>query len=690
MGGSSGGGGGTVDQNVSTTVTNTNIPEEFYPYLQKVLQTGDALMQQEYIPYEGQRTAAYTPEQQAAFQGITSLASRSLPGMTGARSYYASQIGTDPVTGLPVGPDYQSASGGYTAPTTGAAGYTAPTTGATGYTAPTTDASGYTAGTIASSYSPTASTFGGGYAPAKSDFGSGYAGSTIASGYNPNAQTFASGYDPASQAFGSGYGGREVTSSYTDPAAITSGFQGANITSSYDPRQFQAQQVMDRIDQYQNPYLEDVLDRSVARAQEQFDTQQAQRDLAGTQAGGAGAFGSRGQLARLTAADQANRAIGDLEAKQRAAAFDKAVGLATADVDRDLRVQQLSDASDLQAARLGLTAQEATARFGQAAGAQDLQAQIASDAARRAAGQQSLSAAQLSDASQRAAGAQTLQAQQLQDAAARAGGAQTLQAQQLADAAARAAGAQGLQAQIASDAAARAGGAQTLQAQQLADAALRAGGAQTLQAQQMGDAALRAAGAQSLQAQIAQDQANRAAGAQGLDAFRLSEAAKQAAGAQGLDAFRLTEAAKQAAGAQGLDAFRLTEQAAQVAGDQSLRASLANQKAYAEALRRQDAAAAAGLGVDKAEQALDLQRIGALNALGAQQRADQQAILDQQYADFAAQRDYPQQQLAFFSNLLRGMNPAAYAGQTQTTSGPAPNQNAQLLNFLMGAANLAA
>ena len=660
MGGSSGG-GGSVDQNVSTTVTNTNIPEEFYPYLQKVLQSGDALMQQEYIPYEGQRTAAYTPEQQAAFQGITSLASRSLPGMTGARSYYASQIGTDPATGLPIAPDYQTASGGYTAPTADASGYTAPTTSAAGYTAPTTNASGYSAGTIASSYSPTSSTFGGGYAPTAAGFGSGYTGSSIASGYNP-----------ASQAFSSGYGGREVTSSYADPSAIASGFQGANITSSYDPREFQAQQVMDRVDQYQNPYLEDVLDRSAARAQEQFNTQQAQRDLAGTQAGGAGAFGSRGQLARLTAADQANRAIGDLEAKQRAAAFDKAVGLATADVDRDLRVQQLSDASGLQAARLGLTAQEATARFGQAAGAQDLQAQIASDAARRAAGQQSLSAAQVSDASQRAAGAQTLQAQQLKDAAARA------------------AGAQGLQAQIASDAAARAGGAQTLQAQQLADAALRAGGAQTLQAQQMGDAALRAAGAQSLQAQIAQDQANRAAGAQGLDAFRLSEAAKQAAGAQGLDAFRLTEAAKQAAGAQGLDAFRLTEQAAQVAGDQSLRASLANQKAYAEGLRRQDAAAAAGLGVDKAEQALDLQRIGALNALGAQQQADQQAILDQQYADFAAQRDYPQQQLAFFSNLLRGVNPAAYAGQTTTTSSPGANQSAQLLNFLMGAANLAA
>ncbi len=60
--------------------------------------------------------------------------------MTSARSYYASQIGTDPVTGLPIGPDYQTASGGYSAPTADASGYTAPTESAAGYTAPTTDA----------------------------------------------------------------------------------------------------------------------------------------------------------------------------------------------------------------------------------------------------------------------------------------------------------------------------------------------------------------------------------------------------------------------------------------------------------------------------------------------------------------------------------------------------------------------
>jgi len=544
MGGSSGGGGGTGTQNVNTTVTNTNIPEEFYPYLQKQMQMADALLQQDYIPYEGERTAAYTPEQQAAFQGITSIAQRSLPGVTGARSFLSSQIAEGAT------PDYLSATGAYTAPTVGAE-------------------SGYTGSTA----------FGGGYSPARADFGSGYTGANITSSYDPRTQTFGSGYQGSS----------------IDPR-----FTGATIQSSYDPTAFRAQRVVDQMEQYQNPFLEDVLDRSAARLQEQFDTQQAARDLASTQAGGAGAFGSRGTLARLTAQDQASRAIGDLEASQRAKAFDTALRAATADVDRDLRVQQLSDAAAQRAAQFDLTGQQLTGAFAQAAGAQDLQAQIAEDAARRA------------------AGTQILTAQQLQDAASRARGVQDIQAQTAADAARRAAG------------------AQTLTAQQLADQALRASGAQTLQAQIAGDAALRAAGTQA------------------LDEFRLSEAARQAA------------------------------------GDQTLRQSLANQKAYQDALARQDRAALAGVDIDRAEQALDLQRVGALSALGAQQRADAQAILDTQYADFLRQREFPREQLAFYSNLLRGVNPGQYASQTTRQAAPAANQSGQLLNFLMGAAQLAA
>ena len=116
----------------------------------------------------------------------------------------------------------------------------------------------------------------------------------------------------------------------------------------------------------------------------------------------------------------------------------------------------------------------------------------------------------------------------------------------------------------------------------------------------------------------------------------------------------------------------------------------AKQRAYQDALARQDRAAAAGISVDRTEQALDLQRLGALSALGGQLRGDQQAILDTQYADFLRQREFPREQLAFYSNLLRGVNPGQYASTTAQQARPAANQSGQLLNFLMGAAQLAA
>ena len=215
-------------------------------------------------------------------------------------------------------------------------------------------------------------------------------------------------------------------------------------------------------------------------------------------------------------------------------------------------------------------------------------------------------------------------------------GSQSLQAQQAEERLRQIQGEQTLRSAIARDAALRAGGAQTLQAQQLRDQAARAAGAQTLQAQQLRDQAARAGGAQTLQAQIARDAALRAAGVQGLQA------------------------------------------------------DIANQRARAAALARGDQAAVRAIEADRLEQQLDLQRLGALNALGADLRAQDQAILDARYQDFLAQRDFPRQQLAFYSDLLRG-NPFGVQGPTtQTTTAPGPNQLGQLANFLLGARSLAA
>ena len=43
MGGSSGGGTSRSTQNVTSTVTQSDLPKEFYPYLQKQMQMADAL-----------------------------------------------------------------------------------------------------------------------------------------------------------------------------------------------------------------------------------------------------------------------------------------------------------------------------------------------------------------------------------------------------------------------------------------------------------------------------------------------------------------------------------------------------------------------------------------------------------------------------------------------------------------------
>ena len=69
--------------------------------------------------------------------------------------------------------------------------------------------------------------------------------------------------------------------------------------------------------------------------------------------------------------------------------------------------------------------------------------------------------------------------------------------------------------------------------------------------------------------------------------------------------------------------------------------------------------------IGTAEQAANLTRLQAQSAVGAEQRALEQQILDQQYADFLRQRDYPMEQLGYYSNLMRGM--PIQLGSTATT-----------------------
>jgi hypothetical protein len=75
-------------------------------------------------------------------------------------------------------------------------------------------------------------------------------------------------------------------------------------------------------------------------------------------------------------------------------------------------------------------------------------------------------------------------------------------------------------------------------------------------------------------------------------------------------------------------------------------------------------------------QQADISRLQAQETVAAQQRALQQQQLDQQYADFLRQRDYPMEQLGYFSNLMRGV--PVGLGSTTTTYAQPPSIASQV------------
>ena len=84
------------------------------------------------------------------------------------------------------------------------------------------------------------------------------------------------------------------------------------------------------------------------------------------------------------------------------------------------------------------------------------------------------------------------------------------------------------------------------------------------------------------------------------------------------------------------------------------------------------------------EQATDIDRMKMQAAAGAEQQGMQQQLLDTAYADFLRQRDYPMEQLGYYSNLLRGL--PVQLGSTQTTYAAPPSMTSQVAG--MGLAGL--
>jgi hypothetical protein len=97
--------------------------------------------------------------------------------------------------------------------------------------------------------------------------------------------------------------------------------------------------------------------------------------------------------------------------------------------------------------------------------------------------------------------------------------------------------------------------------------------------------------------------------------------------------------------------------------------------------------AATGLGALGAQQQQsDLARLQTQGQTAAQQQALQQTQLDTAYQDFLRQRDYPQEQLGFYSNILRGL-PVQLASTQQTYQAP-PSIGSQIGGLGLGALGL--
>jgi hypothetical protein len=124
---------------------------------------------------------------------------------------------------------------------------------------------------------------------------------------------------------------------------------------------------------------------------------------------------------------------------------------------------------------------------------------------------------------------------------------------------------------------------------------------------------------------------------------------------QGMNAQQMREQSRQFGAGQGMNAAQLKAQyglAGQQAGEQSRQFGAG----YGMQGLQTGLQAAGQLGqLGQTQYGQQLSNINLQNQMGAQQQGREQSILNQQIQDYAMAQQYPQQQLAFMSNMLRGL-----------------------------------
>jgi len=153
------------------------------------------------------------------------------------------------------------------------------------------------------------------------------------------------------------------------------------------------------------------------------------------------------------------------------------------------------------------------------------------------------------------------------------------------------------------------------------------------------------------------------------------------------------QAARQGGRGGSREAFMRSELQRNTAQNQADVLGKGYQTAYEQALARQRdlgtlgiQGLTTGIAGAKEQQSGDMARLAAQEAIAGKQRDMDQQRLQLSYEDFLRQRDYPKEQLGFYSNMLRGL-PVQLAS-TQTTYQPPQSVASQLGGLGLGALGL--
>ena len=371
--GSSGGGGGGAQQ-VTSTVTQSNLPAYVQPYFEQVLQRGLFESARPYQPYGGQRLAQFAPEETAAQRGIAGL---QRPEQLGMASDIAAQVGYG---GMPSG--------------MAIAGQFQP-----GAITPTYQATEYQTG----------------YGPGQ--FGAGYQSGQVGPGYQ------AAGYQPQFQA-------REFTPGY-QAGQVQAGFEAGSmaapgtLTSYMSPYQ---QAVTDverreavRASEAQRPQVGAGAARAGALGGTRATLLEAERQRnLGQQLGDIQARGSQAGFEQARAGFEADRAARLQQAQFGLGAFQAQEGARQRAAEMGMSAQQQAEASRQAAEQFRQSAFQQTEAGRQAQAQLGLSGFQAQEAARQQQAQFQLQSQQAGEQARQEAARLGLTAQQQTDAARRA------------------------------------------------------------------------------------------------------------------------------------------------------------------------------------------------------------------------------------------------------------------------------